>query len=379
MGKYGKKVEIQLNPLAYNIGLMGESGIGKTTIIKEVCEKLVGPEGYIALNVGKEDGHSGINGMVSEDVEDWAKFTDVLDDIIDNKDTDYPDLKVVVIDTYDELMQLAEKETVRQYNKKALQDQKAKADTINSAFGGFGRGLDYAIDLVLDRLWELKKVGVAFIVIMHTKKRDIEDPVSGESYSILTSNVSQKYFNAIKTKLDFLGVGFIDREIVQEKTGKKDGRGKEIVKGKIAGESRVIRFRDDTYSVDSKSRFADIVDSVPFDSDAFIKALQDAILAEQAKSGVSVADAKKKQAKENKEKEKVAAEYSKSRVANKVDTDRNDRLISAIKSAFTSGDEEMKNTIKAAMAENGVENFKDNTLPTTSFDAIAKAAGIEVD
>lgn len=379
MGKYGKKVEIQLNPLAYNIGLMGESGIGKTTIIKEVCEKLVGPEGYIALNVGKEDGHSGINGMVSEDVEDWAKFTDVLDDIIDNKDTDYPDLKVVVIDTYDELMQLAEKETVRQYNKKALQDQKAKADTINSAFGGFGRGLDYAIDLVLDRLWELKKVGVAFIVIMHTKKRDIEDPVSGESYSILTSNVSQKYFNAIKTKLDFLGVGFIDREIVQEKTGKKDGRGKEIVKGKIAGESRVIRFRDDTYSVDSKSRFADIVDSVPFDSDAFIKALQDAIMSEQAKSGVSVADAKKKQAKENKEKEKVASEYSKSRVANKVDTERNDRLISAIKNAFTSGDEEMKNTIKAAMAENGVENFKDNTLPTASFDAIAKAAGIEVD
>ncbi len=379
MGKYGKKVEIQLNPLAYNIGLMGESGIGKTTIIKEVCEKLVGPDGYIALNVGKEDGHSGINGMVSEDVPDWAKFTDVLDDIIDNKETDYPDLKVVVIDTYDELMQLAEKETVRQYNKKALQDQKAKADTINSAFGGFGRGLDYAVDLVLDRLWELKKVGVTFIVIMHTKKRDIEDPVSGESYSILTSNVSQKYFNAIKTKLDFLGVGFVDREIVQEKTGKKDGKGKEIVKGKIAGESRVIRFRDDTYSVDSKSRFADIVDSVPFDSDAFIKALQDAILAEQSKSGVSVADAKKKQAKENKEKEKAAAEYSKSRVANKVNTERNDQLISAIKDAFTSGDEEMKNTIKAAMAENNVENFKDNTLPTAGFEAIAKAAGVEVD
>lgn len=88
MGKYGKKVEINLNPIAYNIGLMGESGIGKTTIIKEVCEKLVGPDGYIALNVGKEDGHSGINGIVSEDVEDWAKFTDILDDIIDHKDTD---------------------------------------------------------------------------------------------------------------------------------------------------------------------------------------------------------------------------------------------------------------------------------------------------
>lgn len=45
-------------------------------------------------------------------------------------------------------------------------------------------------------------------------------------------------------------------------------------------ENRVISFRDNNYSVDSKSRFADIVDKIPFDVDAFIKAMQDAILAE---------------------------------------------------------------------------------------------------
>ena len=47
MGRFGKKNEINLNPLAYNIGLLGESGVGKSTIIKQVCEKLVGDEGYI--------------------------------------------------------------------------------------------------------------------------------------------------------------------------------------------------------------------------------------------------------------------------------------------------------------------------------------------
>lgn len=53
--KFGQKREICIDPLAYNIGLIGESGIGKSTVIKEVCEKLAGDEGYIALDIGKED------------------------------------------------------------------------------------------------------------------------------------------------------------------------------------------------------------------------------------------------------------------------------------------------------------------------------------
>ena len=51
--KYGKKTEISLNPLDYSIYLMGEGGIGKTTVIKQVCEKMVGDEGYIFLTCGK--------------------------------------------------------------------------------------------------------------------------------------------------------------------------------------------------------------------------------------------------------------------------------------------------------------------------------------
>ena len=38
--KYGKKNEIKINPLDYNLALIGESGIGKTTIAREYCEKL---------------------------------------------------------------------------------------------------------------------------------------------------------------------------------------------------------------------------------------------------------------------------------------------------------------------------------------------------
>lgn len=369
--KFGKKVEIKLNPLDYNFGLLGESGIGKSTIVKEMCDKLVGENGYLALDIGKEDGHDAISGIISEKIEDWEKFEEVTDDIIENKDTDWKDLKVVIIDTYDQLFELGESEAIRLYNKK--NPDKPKAETINQAWGGFGAGLDKTIDLVLDRLWELKKVGVSFIVIAHTKKKDIDDPVSGQQYSILTSNISQRYFNAIKTKLHFLGMAYVDREIIQEKTNKKNLKtGEYIEKGKVVGESRVIRFRDDSYSVDSKSRFAEIVDSIPFDSDELIKALEDAILKEQSKSGISVEDAKKRQAKAEKEKAKAATEYIENKKKNTIDEERNEELIDIIKTKYPKTTDEIKDKIKEVMADGGIENFKNTDVPTKPLEEIVK-------
>ena len=74
MGKFGKKVEISTNPLDYNICILGESKIGKTTIAKQMCEKLVGDDGYIHLDIGREEGAAAIEGIVSEHIEDWAKL-----------------------------------------------------------------------------------------------------------------------------------------------------------------------------------------------------------------------------------------------------------------------------------------------------------------
>lgn len=369
--KYGKKVEIQLDPLAYNIGLLGESGIGKSTIVKEMCERLVGEDGYMSLNIGKEDGHNAINGIISEDVPDWETFDDLTTDIIENKSTDYKDLKVVIIDTYDQLCEIAEKETIRLHNKK--NSDKPKIDTVNSAFGGFGAGLDKTIELILDRLWELKKVGVSFMIVAHTKKKDIEDVVTGQNYSILTSNMSQKYFNAIKTKLHFLGLAYVDREIVQQNTGKKNLVTKEdIKKGKVLSEARKITFRDDSCSIDSKSRFADIVDSVPFDCEEFVSAIKNAILKEHSKGGVSVEVTQKKQDKETKAKEKVAAEYIKDKKNNKVDEEKNAGLIDIIKTKFPNEEDDVKEKIRGIMSEAGIANFKNIDVPTKALEEIVK-------
>ena len=312
---YGKKNVIKIDPLAYNIGLIGESGIGKTTIIKEMCEKLTGSnDGYLFLECGKEDGADAIQGINYVNCPEWSAdyneyensigFEDVIDDIVDNKTTEYPLLRTVVIDTYDQLLDIAKPEVIRMHNS---ENPDKPVKSIKAAFGGYMAGEDKATEIVLDKLWSLKRVGVSFIIIGHVKQREQEDVATGQKYTSLTTNMSIRDFTSIKTKLHFLGVASIDREIVQEKTGKKDNKGKEKMKGVIAKESRKITFRDDSYSIDSKSRFSDIIPEIEFSSDALIKAITDAIKAELNKSGKSEADVRAEQEAEKAEKLKEIA------------------------------------------------------------------------
>ena len=290
--KFGKKKEVNINPLSYNIGLAGISGVGKTTLIKNVCEKLVGDDGYLMLDIGKESGHDCISGIISETVPDWEKLEEVIDDIIDNRSTDYKDLQVVVFDTLDELFVLGEQECVDAWNREHPEKQ---VESINSVNGGYGRGLDACIELVLDKIWSLKEVGISFIIIVHTKAKDVEDPITGQMYQVITANMPQKYFNAIKTKLDILGVAYIDRDIIVEKLGRKDIKGKEVTRNVISGEARKISFRSDEYNLDSKCRFPEIVSEIELDADQFIAAIQNAIIAEQAKSGKTFEETKAEQ------------------------------------------------------------------------------------
>jgi hypothetical protein len=280
-----KRNTISENLWDYNVGLLGESGIGKTTTMCKACELLVGTEGYVVLNMGKEDGVSCLEDVPYIDIPDWKVFDEVTKDFIDNKTTDYSTIKIILIDTLDQLFEITEPEVIRRWNtenrnKKDYQPVK----TLNASWGGFGRGEDKTIEIILNRLWELKKVGYAVWFCGHTKTRDIVDPITNETYNTLTTNMMQKYFNGIKSKFHLIGIACIDRAIAKEKTGRKNIVNKQdITVNRIKSETRKIVFRDDNYSVDSKSRFAGIVNEIPLDAEVFIKAMQDAIAKEKAK------------------------------------------------------------------------------------------------
>ena len=360
MAKFGKKSVVSNNIWNYNIGILGESGVGKTTLMYNVCNKLVGDDGYILLNIGKEDGVKCIEGIVYEDVPNYKAWNEITKDIIDNKKTDYPNLKIIVIDTLDQLFEIAEPEVIRKWNNdNATKKDFIPAKTLNQACGGFGRGEDAVIDLLLNRIWELKKVGVAFFYTGHTKRREIEDAITGQTYSSLTTNMMQRYFTAVKTKTDVLGIACIDREIIKEKTGKKNIITKqEETRNKISSESRVIKFRDDNYSVDSKSRFAGIIEQIPLDADEFIKAIKNAIDTAQGdvKADTTTSTAKV----ETPIIEETPIDTDETPIEETTETVDKSALMDDIRTRFKSAGDDTKKQIKAILKEKGSGKLDDN-------------------
>lgn len=342
---FGKRNNVNLDILSYNIMLLGQSGAGKTSLMNNVVTKYTGdPEAVLFLEIGNERGADAIEDINYINCPEWemdydefdnaAGFIDVCEDIIENKAESYPKLRAVVWDTLDQLIDVCEKQVINMWNKecrKSGHPEKA-ATTINGCYSGYGRGEKKAIELMIDTMSRLRRVGVATIIIGHVKTKQIEDVLTGQSYQILTSDQQQNYFNAIKKNLHFLGLLYVDRELAAEKTGKKVfGTNKDETINRVISETRRVRFRDDGAVVDCKSRFANIVPEIDCDADQFIKAIEDAIKSEQSKSGVPFDDAKKNQAKHDKELEKRVAEKESATKAKK----ELDEVVSEIVNFFT--------------------------------------------
>lgn len=318
---FGKRNQVSVNILDYNIMLLGESGAGKTSLINDVCNEYThNPESALFLEIGQERGADAISGINYINCPEWdmdydelsnsAGFATVCEDIIENKISEYPNLKVVVFDTLDQLITVSEKRVLEMWNKecrKAGHPEKC-TNSINACYSGFGRGEKKAIEIMLDMIARLRSVGVATIIIGHCKQKQIEDTFTGQTYQILTSDQQQNYFNAIKKNTHFIGLLYVDRQLAAEKTGKKIfGTNKDETINRVVSETRRIRFRDDGAVVDCKSRFANIIPEIEFSSTAFIKALEDAIKAEINKSGKSFEEAKAdRDAKEKIEAKRIA-------------------------------------------------------------------------
>lgn len=347
MAKFGKKNKVSLNPLDANICLLGLPKIGKTTIMKEVAEKLVGEDGYLFLEMYRENGAKYIEDIVYEDVPDWDTFVEIIDDIVDNRTTDYADLKVVIIDTLDNALQLAEQESVRLWNK---ENPQKRTTAINAAWGGFMKGQDKAMELLQEQMFRLRTVGVAFSVIGHVKQSTVTDPITNETYQQITSDVSNRYFNQLKKNIDLVGIAYIDRELVKNKVN-----GKEV--STVKSETRKIKFRDDNYTVDSGSRMSQIVNEINFDADEFIKAMTDALEAEVRKGGKSVETRKKENEKEEADNMKRLAEAEAKAEVEKALEEVKDKIVE-----FCSANTKNREAIKPVMdmcKEHGYSNPKE--------------------
>ena len=307
--KFGKKNQVKVDPFNYSLMMLGEPKIGKTSLLYQVAEKLVGEDGYIFAELFRERGADAIEGIVAENIPTWDEWVEFVDDIVENKTTDYADLRVVFGDTYDQMILMAQQEALALWNRK---NPDKRADSLNGSWNGFGGGDKKALELIFEQVDRLDSVGVKVWWIGHVKTKEVKNIYNDETYQILTSDQQQNYFNALKKNLHFLCLAYFDRELQKEKTGKKNiVTKKEEVKTTIKDETRKIKFRDDSFVVDSGSRFSDIVPEIDLDADAFITAITDAIKAEINKNGASVEDRKKENDKEDAEKLKKIEEAEK--------------------------------------------------------------------
>ena len=277
--KFGNCKKISKNVNDFMIGIMGPSGWGKTTLMYEACEKLFGPDGYVIADMGDEDGTAAINDVAAEQLPTWKKFKEMVDDIIKNRDTDYADVKVVILDTLDAAFEKAEEFVVKSWNQENMGQQGFKpASSINSVDGGFGKGLDRTIETVKKEINRLAKVGIKVWWTAHVKEKDQTDLFTGTNYTTLTANMFMKYFNSIKNISHIIGFGYFDRTVEKQEVGEANAvTKKKKTRNAVMGETRKIKFRDDSMIADAKSRFATIIDEITLDTDEFIKAITDAI------------------------------------------------------------------------------------------------------
>lgn len=364
---FGKRSSISENLNDYSIMLCGESGIGKTTVMSRLCEMEFGEDGYLLMNTGDEEGVSAIDDVTYEDVPTYKKYVEICNDIIKNKVSEYPNLKVIIIDTLDQLIKATEAHAIDDWNRSNMGNKNFKpAKSLNSVEGGFGAGYDVVFNLIYDKVRALDKVGVKVWFVCHSKTKDIVDPLTSSAYTTLTSNMAQRYFNDFKTKVHVVGVACIDRTIDVVGTGRENIMNhKEITVNKVSNETRQIVFRDDSYSVDSKSRFAGIVDRIPLDAEELQKALKDAI--KNSKTSTSKKSVPKKETKKPENtpvvEEELDDDLDEDIVTDTVEettSEYPDNLVEVIRTMFKEcKDANTKATVKGIIAEYGKLNDVD--------------------
>lgn len=357
--KFGKKNIVRIDPFEYNLALFGLAGIGKSTLVADLCDEVLGEEGYIIYNMGKEDGTKALQGAIYEDVKSWQDFININNDIVKNKDTDYKELRMVVIDTIDELALLGEKEVIRLSN---IENPAKRVKQFKATFGGFGAGAKVLSKLILDEIDRLKSVGINVFIVGHVKRRTKPDPYTNTEYDTITAKIDSSLFDDIKSKLDVLGVGLIRRDVEKTIVG-EDIMGKAITKNVTKSESRVITFRDDNYSIDSKSRFAEIVPEIPLEPKAFYNAIKDAIEKSFNKKDVGMSMEKAKEIQEQQFDDKTSKAIAEAKEELTVPL-MSDTIIEFYKTT----DDVNKKLIGAKIKEFGIGKLSD--LVTLDYEAV---------
>ena len=332
-----KKNEVTVDLANYRYLFKAPPKFGKTSFFVDLVKKLYGSTEYgLLLSIGNERGYQAIPDVIVADCPTWGDLMEVVDDLVDNRD-EYK-FRLVALDTIDEVIAIATNEVIRLDWK-----QSGEKRTLNSVFGGYGAGRKKVEELVNGVITKINDANLGLVFLGHTKIKTLT-PKGGDPYDMLTSNLSSDFSKIFENKADVMVTGLIEREV--------EG-------GLLQDESRWLVFRGSNF-VDAGSRFANIVERVPFSTENFITAVKDAIKASIGEKATDkyLEDKAKQERKERDDYYHENKERLKQEDPNMGDVSSEiytcDELKAEIKAAITNLDAETKKSLQTKLKEAGL-------------------------
>ena len=273
--KFGRTYKMSEKFEDYSYIINGVGGIGKTTLVYEIGKLITGSnEGTFIITCGGENKPKHIPDAFGDVAPDFKTFVAIVKELCTNKEA-YPDTKFVAIDSLDEFARITEAYVIAEWN--ASCDINERAKSISQAYKGFQKGESRACDLMIQQVMKLQEAGYSLLEIGHTKTKSKTDVISQVQFEQLTCNLDNKYYNALKDKVNLVAMCYF-QHIIENVEEKKNAFTKKMDKvGDLVDRKRIMVFADDDNAIDCKSHFEYITHQIDFGAEGFVKAVEEAI------------------------------------------------------------------------------------------------------
>ena len=273
--KFGKTYKMSEKFEDYSYIINGVGGIGKTTLVHEIGKLVTGSnEGTFIITCGGENKPKHIPDAFGDVAPDFKTFVAIVKELCTNKEA-YPFTKFVAVDSLDEYARIAENFVVAEWN--ASCDINERVKSIKQAYKGFQGGENRTCDLMIQQIMKLQDAGYSILEIGHTKTKSKSDVITQIQFEQLTCNLDNKYYNALKDKVNLVAMCYFEH-VIDNVEEKKNAFTKRMDKvGELVDRKRVMVFADDDNAIDCKSHFEYIAHKIDFDAAGFVSAVEEAI------------------------------------------------------------------------------------------------------
>lgn len=335
------KVKVDLTSYSHYI-LMGEAKIGKTTTVYELAKQEYSLDEMLLISCGNEQGYKALPDIQYEEVLKFNKkedsegnrgFVQVVDDLVKN----YKELgiKMVVIDTLDTLFDIGIEHVMEESRRQTGKPSKS----LNDCFGGYSRGRDRLLELVMNEIHKLDRLPVALFILGHTKYKGKKDTLTNDEYEQLTTNLRFDFYSPISNSAQMV-VNLATERVIED--------------GVQVDAKRYMYFTSNGL-IDCGSRFEGLPEKLELSAENFMKAFKMGVENSLKKSEV------KHDIKQLQEEEKKQAEKDLKQVQQEVEQQEKeeqqksvDELKSQLKGKLK--DTNAKNIVKEFMKEKGVKS-----------------------